>query len=115
MSKLLEDVRNISEEFSEYIMCPSWNRPLFYFDEDDDEYTELSTIPEKYKSSVEDLDPIPSGFKDVSDDICDNDHSDSKSLLSQDIPITSPKIDFLFEEFAGEFVPIPMKTNFITT
>ncbi|GKC22617.1 hypothetical protein Tco_1024767 [Tanacetum coccineum] len=134
MSKLLEDVRNISEEFSEYINCPSWNRPLFYFDDDDDEYTviwrrpkaitpdepseepedplimgekELSTIPEKDKSSVEDLVPIPSGSKGVSDDICDNDHSDAESLLSQDIPITSPKIDFLSEEFAGEFAPIP--------
>ncbi|GJS56527.1 hypothetical protein Tco_0629889 [Tanacetum coccineum] len=131
MSKLLEDVRNISEEFSEYINCPSWNRPLFYFDDDDDEYTviwrrpkaitpdepseepedplimgekELSTIPEKDKSSVEDLDPIPSGSKGVSDDIYD--HSDAESLLSQDIPITSPKIDFLSEEFAGEFAPI---------
>ncbi|GJZ56454.1 hypothetical protein Tco_0611647 [Tanacetum coccineum] len=134
MSKLLEDVRNISEEFSEYINCPSWNRPLFYFDDDDDEYTviwrrpkaitpdepseepedplimgeeELSTIPEKDKSSVEDLVPIPSGSKDVSDDICDNDHSDVESLLNQDILITSPKIDFLSEEFAGELAPIP--------
>ncbi|GJX86835.1 hypothetical protein Tco_0337609 [Tanacetum coccineum] len=134
MSKLLENVRNISEEFSEYINCPSWNRPLFYFDDDDDEYTviwrrpkaitpdepskepkdplimgekELSTIPEKDKSSVEDLVPIPSGSKGVSDDICDNDHSDAESLLSQDIPITSPKINFLSEEFAGKFAPIP--------
>ncbi|GJW09898.1 reverse transcriptase domain-containing protein [Tanacetum coccineum] len=133
MSKLLEDVRNISEEFSEYINCPSWNRPLFYFDDDDDEYTviwrrpkaitldepseepedplimgekELSTIPEKDQSSVEDLVSIPSGSKDVSDDICDNDHFDAKSFLSRDIPITSPKIDFLSEEFAGELAPI---------
>ncbi|GJZ25850.1 hypothetical protein Tco_0570103 [Tanacetum coccineum] len=129
MSKLLEDVRNISEEFSEYINCPSWNRPLFYFDDDDDEYTviwrrpkaitpdepseepedplimgeeELSTIPEKDKSSVEDLVPIPSGSKGFSNDICDD-----ESLLSRDIPITSPKIDFLSEEFAGELAPIP--------
>ncbi|GKD90199.1 hypothetical protein Tco_1365706, partial [Tanacetum coccineum] len=91
----------ISEEFLEYINCPSWNRPLFYFDDDDDEYTviwrrpkaitpnepseepedplimgekELNTIPEKDKYSVEDLDPIPSGSK---------------------------------EEFTGEFTPIP--------
>ncbi|GJX17131.1 hypothetical protein Tco_0217963 [Tanacetum coccineum] len=131
MSKLLEDVRNISEEFSEYINCPSWNRPLFYFD---DEYTviwrrpkaitpdepsedpkdpliigekELSTILEKDKSSVDDLDPIPSGSKGISDDICDNGHSDAESLLSQDISITSPKIEFLSEEFVGEFAPIP--------
>ncbi|GKC49305.1 hypothetical protein Tco_1072050 [Tanacetum coccineum] len=138
MSKLLEDVRNISEEFSEYINCPSWNRSLFYFDDDDDEYTviwrrpkaitpdepseepedplimgekELSTIPEKDKSSVEDLVPIPSGSKGVSDDICDNDHFDVESLLSRDIPITSPKIDFLSEEFAGELAPIPPGMN----
>ncbi|GJZ77367.1 hypothetical protein Tco_0642039 [Tanacetum coccineum] len=131
MSKLLEDVRNISEEFSEYINCLSWNLPLFYFDDDDEEYTviwrrpktitldepseepedplimgekELSTIPEKDKCSVEDLDPIPSGSKGISDDICDN--FDAESWLSQDIPITSPKIDFLSEEFAGELAPI---------
>ncbi|GKE73577.1 hypothetical protein Tco_1535618, partial [Tanacetum coccineum] len=107
--------------------CPSWNRPLFYFDDDDDEYTviwrrpkvitpdessedplimgekELSTIPEKDQSSVEDLDPITSRSKGISDD---NDHSDVESLLSQDILITSPKIDFLSEEFIGEITPI---------
>ncbi|GJS87305.1 hypothetical protein Tco_0769941 [Tanacetum coccineum] len=131
ISKLLEDMQNISEELSEYIYCPSWNRPLFYFDDDDDEYTviwrrpkaispdepseepedpliigekELSTIPEKDKSSVEDLDPIPSGSKGISDDICDN--SDAESLVSQDISITSSKIDFLSEDFTGEFTSI---------
>ncbi|GJX37749.1 hypothetical protein Tco_0251052 [Tanacetum coccineum] len=77
----------------------------------------LSTIPETesdevIKSSVEDLVPIPSEFKGISDDICDvpfcdNDHFDAEfglidSLLSRDISITSPKIDFLPEEFAGE-------------
>ncbi|GKG09055.1 hypothetical protein Tco_0334887, partial [Tanacetum coccineum] len=63
------------------------------------------TIPEKDKSSVEDLVPIPSGSKGVSDDIYD--HFDVESLLSQDIPITSPKINFLSKEFAGEFAHIP--------
>ncbi|GKF58686.1 hypothetical protein Tco_0172223 [Tanacetum coccineum] len=66
----------------------------------------ILTIPEKDQSSVEDLVPIPSGSKGVSDDICDNDHFDAESLLSRDIPITSPKIDFLSEEFAGELAPI---------
>ncbi|GKE46489.1 hypothetical protein Tco_1477747, partial [Tanacetum coccineum] len=92
MSKLLEDVWNIREELSEYINCPSWNRPIF-FDNDDDEYTivyrkpttitpdlpieepdnslimgdeHLNTIP-----SVENLVPIPSEFKGISDDTCD--------------------------------------------
>ncbi|GJZ95444.1 hypothetical protein Tco_0667778 [Tanacetum coccineum] len=51
--------------------------------------------------------PNPSGSKGVSDDICDNNYSDAESLLSQNIPITSPKIGFLSKEFAGEFAPIP--------
>ncbi|GJT29563.1 hypothetical protein Tco_0909838 [Tanacetum coccineum] len=103
MSKLLEDVRNISEEISEYINCPSWNRPTIFYDNDDDEYTiiyskpkaitpdlptvepdnslsmgdeHLSTIPETetdevIKSSVENLVPIPSEFKGISEDTCD--------------------------------------------
>ncbi|GJS84115.1 hypothetical protein Tco_0750656 [Tanacetum coccineum] len=77
----------------------------------------LSTIPETesdevIKSSVENLVPIPSESKGISDDICDvlfcdNDHFDAEfrlinSLLSRDISITSPKIDFIPEEFAGE-------------
>ncbi|GKC59185.1 hypothetical protein Tco_1086783 [Tanacetum coccineum] len=103
MSKLLEDVRNISEEFSEYINCPSWNRPLFYFDDDDDEYTviwrrpkaitpdepieepdnslsmgdeHLDTIP-----SIENLVPIPSEFEGISDDTCDVPVRDDSSTL----------------------------------
>ncbi|GKC08038.1 hypothetical protein Tco_0999648, partial [Tanacetum coccineum] len=64
---------------------------------------------EVIKFSVEDLVPIPSESKGISDDICDvpfcdNDHFDAEfgfidSLLSRDISITSPKIDFLPEEF----------------
>ncbi|GJU53000.1 hypothetical protein Tco_1226714 [Tanacetum coccineum] len=39
MRKLLQDLQNISEELAEYINSPSWNRPAFYFNDDDDEYT----------------------------------------------------------------------------
>ncbi|GKF43472.1 hypothetical protein Tco_0130024 [Tanacetum coccineum] len=72
----------------------------------------LNTIPEMEKSSINNLVPIPSESKGIFDDICDvpfcdNDHFDAKfglinSLLSRDISITSPKIDFLPEEFAGK-------------
>ncbi|GJX81801.1 hypothetical protein Tco_0331282 [Tanacetum coccineum] len=72
----------------------------------------LNTISETEKSSVENLIPISSEFKGISEDICDvpscdNDHFDAEfglinSLLSRDSSITSPKIDFLPEEFAGE-------------
>ncbi|GKB47098.1 putative ribonuclease H-like domain-containing protein, partial [Tanacetum coccineum] len=55
-------------------------------------------------------DEIPEGFDRVSEDICDVpscDHFDAEcglinSLLSRDISNTSPKIDFLPEEFDGE-------------
>ncbi|GJZ76084.1 hypothetical protein Tco_0640549 [Tanacetum coccineum] len=72
----------------------------------------LNTISETEKSIVKNLVPIPSESKGISNDICDvpscdNDHFDAEfglinSLLSRDISITSPKIDFLPEEFAGE-------------
>ncbi|GJS24095.1 hypothetical protein Tco_0452727 [Tanacetum coccineum] len=72
----------------------------------------LNTIPKMEKFSVENLVPIPSESKGISDDICDvpscdNDHFDAEfglinSLLSRDILITSPKIGFLLEKFAGE-------------
>ncbi|GJU90721.1 hypothetical protein Tco_1303144 [Tanacetum coccineum] len=71
-----------------------------------------NTIPETEKSSVENLVPIPSESKGISEDICDvpscdNDHFDAECglidyLLSRDISIASPKIDFLPQEFAGE-------------
>ncbi|GJS12249.1 hypothetical protein Tco_0369045 [Tanacetum coccineum] len=70
----------------------------------------LNTILETEKSSVENLVPIPSDFKGISEDICDVlscDHFDAEcglinSLLSQNSSITSLKIDFLPEEFIGE-------------
>ncbi|GKA48007.1 hypothetical protein Tco_0740965 [Tanacetum coccineum] len=70
----------------------------------------LNTILETEKSSVENLVPIPSEFKGISEDICDVpscDYFDAEcglinSLLSRDSSITSPKIDFLPEEFVGE-------------
>ncbi|GKE61114.1 hypothetical protein Tco_1511481, partial [Tanacetum coccineum] len=109
ISELLEDVRNISEEFSEYINCPSWNRPLFYFDDEEDDYIPLGDIIARYStskaitpdlpieepdnslsmgdehldtiSSVEILVPIPSEFKGISDDTCDVPVRDDSSIF----------------------------------
>ncbi|GJU57658.1 RNA-directed DNA polymerase, eukaryota [Tanacetum coccineum] len=66
MSKLLEDVRNISEELSEYINCPRWNRPTIFFD-DDDEYTIIYSKP---KAITPDL-PIEEPVRGYSEDTCD--------------------------------------------
>ncbi|GKC10301.1 hypothetical protein Tco_1007083 [Tanacetum coccineum] len=81
----------------------------------------LNTLPateldEIIKSSVENLVPIPSESKGLSNNICDvpscdNSHFDAESLLSRDILITSPKIDFLSEEFTGELAPIRLGMN----
>ncbi|GJT93515.1 hypothetical protein Tco_1082360 [Tanacetum coccineum] len=85
MSKLLEDVRNISEELSEYINCPSWNRPIFY-DNDDDEYTIIYSKPKAITLdlptfSVENLVPIPSEFEGISNDTCDEPVCDDSSTF----------------------------------
>nr|GEZ12274.1 hypothetical protein [Tanacetum cinerariifolium] len=90
--KLLDNLQNIHEELAEFINSPGWNHPSVYDDDDDDvNYTiaitpvlsteepdnslsmgdeHLDTISatesnEVIKSSVEDLTPIPSEFKEV--------------------------------------------------
>nr|GEZ06070.1 hypothetical protein [Tanacetum cinerariifolium] len=91
-----------------------FSNPLFdskddYTSSDDDEINRL------YNEVLEDLNPILPGNE--------NDHFNVESnliesLLNKDTVITSPKIDFLLEEFAGELAlinPIPPRiaeTNF---
>ncbi|GJU03156.1 hypothetical protein Tco_1113494 [Tanacetum coccineum] len=45
MSKLLENLQIYQWKRFRIINCPSWNRPLFYFDDDDDEYTVIWRRP----------------------------------------------------------------------
>ncbi|GKC71354.1 hypothetical protein Tco_1117237 [Tanacetum coccineum] len=105
LRKLLNDVQIISEELADFINTPNWNHPAFYHDDDEDddeEYTiaitpvlptvkpdnslsigdeHLSTIPEKEESSVEDLVPIPSESKGISDSMCDVPFCDNSTPL----------------------------------
>nr|GEW28025.1 hypothetical protein [Tanacetum cinerariifolium] len=102
--KLFNDVQNIHEESAEYINTPSWNRPAFYNDgEDDDEDYAIAITPdflttdslimgdehldtileneldEFIKSSVETLVPNPSVFEDECEcDVPDCDDSQTK-------------------------------------
>ncbi|GJZ43988.1 hypothetical protein Tco_0591243 [Tanacetum coccineum] len=85
--KLLNDMKNIHEELSEYINSPSWNRPIIYFYDDDDEESSIplsdiiSELPSRIEItpilsteepySVEDLVPIPSESEGIPDDMCD--------------------------------------------
>ncbi|GJR03946.1 retrotransposon protein, putative, unclassified [Tanacetum coccineum] len=163
------------EELTDYINTPSWNRPIVYYD-DDNEYSfatqeylkkfssaitpalsteepvdsliiedeHLNTIPttesdELIKSSVEDLVHTPSESDGISEGECDlpvcddsspkkdevlddiisiplgndNDHfnaetSQIESVLNRDNVISSPKINFLLEEFTGELALIAL-------
>nr|GEU46164.1 hypothetical protein [Tanacetum cinerariifolium] len=99
--ELFNDVQNIHDKLAEYINTPSWNRPAFYNngDDDDEDCTiaitsdflikdslsmgdeHLDTILEKesgefIKSSLEDLVPNPSEFEDECEcDVLDCDDS----------------------------------------
>ncbi|GJV98811.1 hypothetical protein Tco_1554063 [Tanacetum coccineum] len=117
--KLYDDVQNIHEELVEYINTPNWNRPIVYYNDDDDEdYTiattpvlstkepvdslimedeHLNTIPatesnEVIKSSVEILVPIPSESEGIPDKICDVPFHDN-----------SPPLDILKDQFKDFF------------
>ncbi|GKA59875.1 hypothetical protein Tco_0759188 [Tanacetum coccineum] len=109
MRKLLEDVRNISEELSEYINCPSWNRPLFYFDDDNDEYT---VIWKKPKEITPDL-PIeePDNSLNMGDEHLDTipaTESDevTKSSVENLVPIPSE-----FEGMSDDTCDVPTCDN----
>nr|GEU80062.1 hypothetical protein [Tanacetum cinerariifolium] len=88
-----------------------YSNPLLEFDEEifSSEFNPL------YNEVLEDLDSIPLGNE--------NDHFNAESdliesMLNKDTVITSPKIDFLLEEFAGELALINLippgiaETNF---
>ncbi|GJU11309.1 hypothetical protein Tco_1133705 [Tanacetum coccineum] len=45
LSKLVQDMKIISDELSEYINTPAWNRPLVYCDDDDDEDYTIAITP----------------------------------------------------------------------
>ncbi|GJR93651.1 reverse transcriptase domain-containing protein [Tanacetum coccineum] len=52
LSKLVQDVKIISDELSEYINTPAWNRPLVYCDDDDDEDQAVSSDVAELKDIV---------------------------------------------------------------
>nr|GEX05573.1 hypothetical protein [Tanacetum cinerariifolium] len=112
MRKLLEDVRNINEELSDYTNSPSWNCPIFYDnDEHSREYLEKSSkvitpilpIEEpEYSLSMAD-EHLSTILEMESEELI-------KSSVENLVPIpntlfdSSPKFDYL-EQFSGELMP----------
>ncbi|GJR25655.1 hypothetical protein Tco_1101887 [Tanacetum coccineum] len=71
------------KSFSEYINCPSWNRPLFYFDDDEDDYIPLGDIIARYSTSKA-ITPIeePDNSRSMGDE-----HLDTISSVEILVPI----------------------------
>nr|GEW32705.1 hypothetical protein [Tanacetum cinerariifolium] len=130
LRKHLEYLQIINEELAEYINSSSWNRPAFYDDDDDDEYS----IQVSKKSPIAIAPVLPTEEPKNSLSMGDEHlitilemESDEviKSSVEDLVPIPSesegildniyfdfypPKIDYLLKEFAGELAyidPIP--------
>nr|GEX82615.1 hypothetical protein [Tanacetum cinerariifolium] len=118
-SQLSNDVQNIYEELAEYINTSGWNRPAFYDDDDDVDYTiaitpvlsteepidslsmgdeHLDTIlatgsDEVIKSSVENLVPVPSESEGIPEHMCDVPFHDNSPPLD----VSKDQIEDFFE------------------
>nr|GEX63691.1 hypothetical protein [Tanacetum cinerariifolium] len=118
--KLLEDFQIINEELAEYINSPSWNRPAFY-DDDDDEYSiqvgEKSPIAiapvlptEEPKNSLSMGDGHLNTIPEMESDEVIKSSVEDLVLIPNTSIVYSPKIDSLLEEFTDELAhidPIP--------
>ncbi|GKB67393.1 hypothetical protein Tco_0928805 [Tanacetum coccineum] len=117
--KLHNDVQNIHEELAEYINTLNWNRPIVYYDDDDEEDYTIAITPilsakepvdslimedehldtilatksdEVIKSSVENLVQIPSESDGIPNNMCDVPFRDN-----------SLPLNILKDEFEGFF------------
>nr|GEX80251.1 hypothetical protein [Tanacetum cinerariifolium] len=85
MSKLLEDMRNIHEELAEYISSQSWNRPTFFFDNDEEDSILYKEYSEKSSDAITPILPTeePDEYEVTSDDEneCDVPDKDESSLV----------------------------------
>ncbi|GJY54002.1 hypothetical protein Tco_0445666 [Tanacetum coccineum] len=135
--KLLEDVQNISEELAEFINSPSWSRPAFYLDDNED-FENLVPIPsesEDFSNIQSECDvPVCDDSTTFSNPLFDSNNdfssSDDESFSDEDVPkeiysnplfdeeiisdkidasiISSPKIDSLLEQFSGKLAHIDL-------
>ncbi|GJW44838.1 hypothetical protein Tco_0073637 [Tanacetum coccineum] len=87
--KLHNDVQNIHEELAEYINTQSWNRPIVYYDDDDEDYNIVIT-------------PILSTEEPVNSLIMEDKHLDTIPAMESDKVIKS-SVEIL--------VPIPSESN----
>nr|GEZ92921.1 hypothetical protein [Tanacetum cinerariifolium] len=95
MYKLREDVRNIREELSEYINSPSWNRPIFFFDDDEEHSVQYKEYLKKSSDAIAPILP--------------NEEPEYSISMGYEHLNTTPKTesDEVTESSAKNLVPIP--------
>ncbi|GJV55237.1 hypothetical protein Tco_1456242 [Tanacetum coccineum] len=102
LNKLLQDLQSINEELAEFINCPSWNRPTFY-DDDDDEYTiQYKEYLENSSNAITPVLPIEEP---------DNSLSMGDEHLST---ISETKSDKVTKSSVEDLVPIPCESKGIS-
>ncbi|GJX06307.1 hypothetical protein Tco_0194239 [Tanacetum coccineum] len=113
LNKLVDDVRNVNEELTEYTNTPSWNFPNSSYDDDDDEESSIplkDIIMSGLPPLIEDLVQIPSESEDSSDGECDLPPYDDSSK-NRDLTFSNPLFDIdehftsSDESFSEEDVP----------
>ncbi|GKD84661.1 hypothetical protein Tco_1355815 [Tanacetum coccineum] len=98
MRKLLEDVQNVSDELSDYINTPNWNRPAFYDDDDDDEYTI------QYSEYIKNLSNTP--------DLPTEEPDNSLSMRDEHLnTIPETESDEVIKSSVEDLVPIPSESE----
>nr|GFC50344.1 hypothetical protein [Tanacetum cinerariifolium] len=93
---LLEDLQLINEELAEYINSPSWNRPAFYDDDDDEYYIQVSE-----KAPIVIAPVLPTEEPDNSISMGDE-HLDT---------ILKTKSDEVIKSIIEDLVPIPSESE----
>nr|GEY58449.1 hypothetical protein [Tanacetum cinerariifolium] len=97
LRKLLKDLQIINEELAEYINSPSWNRPAFYDDDDDDEYS----IQVSEKSSIAIAPILPT-----------EEPNNSLSMRDEHLEtILKMELDEVIKSSVEDLVPIPSKSE----
>ncbi|GJV18174.1 hypothetical protein Tco_1363497 [Tanacetum coccineum] len=101
LHKLHKDLQIISDELSEFINCPSWNRPTFYDDDDD------NTI--QYKEYLE------NSSKAIAPDLPTEEPDNSLSMGDEHLDtILETESDELIKSSVENLVPIPSESEGIS-
>ncbi|GJW97331.1 hypothetical protein Tco_0179139 [Tanacetum coccineum] len=103
LHKLLKDLQIIREELAEYINSPSWNRPAFYDDDDDDEYTI------QYKEYLE------NSSNAITPDLPTEEPDNSLSMGDEHLStIPETESDEVIKSSVEDLVPIPSESEGIS-